>query len=217
MKVLDGKVEDHEKRIKDIETKGVSGGGVSQGSGGGEFIPQHLEVKGFCTFEQRQTKGVSRAMITEFINGFKESLNEVQKTWVGAPVVRSLKSYKFKVKVNADFVWEVKELWTNYVIDLGTELSGKTPYFIVERSPEAQKIFNKMGAAFAALQKKIKAPKVITADWRSKEFFIKEVKDGEENEQSPLLTIQTDLALKCWEEVVAISGFSEAALAAALR
>jgi len=51
----------------------------------------------------------------------------------------------------------------------------------------------------------------------SKDSFTKEAKDGEENEQVPVLTIQSDLALKWWEEGVAISGFSEAELAAALR
>jgi hypothetical protein len=215
LKEVDGKVQNHEGRITDLEKKRAGSAGGPQGGGDGTFVPQHLEVKGFCTCEERQTKGVSRTVIDEFVKKFRESMDEEKRSWVGASVVRSLKSYKFKVKVNSEYIWEVKEMWSNFVESNDEKLSGSTPYFIVERSPEAQKIFNKMGATFANLQKKVKLPKIISADWRAKEFYIKKTK--EDAEEKPLISIREDLSIKWWEEGVAISGFSEAELVAALR
>eukprot|EP00973_Karenia_brevis_P017396 2385771-Karenia_brevis.AAC.1 len=69
-------------------------------------------------------------------------------------------------------------MWTDWVTEKSVTLAGETPYFIVERSPEAQKIFNKMGACLSKLQKKITKPKEIRVDWRSKQFHVKAHADG---------------------------------------
>ena len=63
------RVGDHEERLKVLEGKvsagGGSGGGGSGGGGtggrsaGAAFVPHHLEVKGFCTFEDRASKGAT--------------------------------------------------------------------------------------------------------------------------------------------------------------
>ena len=91
-------------------------------------------------------------------------------------------------------------------------LSGMTPYFIVERSPEAQKVYNKMGACFSKLQKKIKSPKVITANWKERQFKVQENKDAEEQD---LVKILDDLSLEWDASGVQASGFMESELIAA--
>ena len=87
--VIDKKVDDHEKRIKALE-----GGGSSGGTSKGAFSPNFLEVKGYCTWEDKNTKGVSGNTIRNFVKAFKDSLNEEQRGWVGAPEVRGSKMYK---------------------------------------------------------------------------------------------------------------------------
>ena len=128
-------------------------------------------------------------------------------------MIRGLKSYKFKVKVNPEYAWDLKEMWTEYVDEKEIKLSGSTPYFIVERSPEAQKIFNKMGASFSKLQKKIKNPKVIRANWRDKEFYVKANADEDEK---LLVTILEDLTVEWNAEGVEVTGFTEIELIAAM-
>ena len=213
------KINNHEERIKKIEGKlaGVATlGGVGSGGGGlpgAEFTPNFVEVKGFCTFEEKATKGVTRAEINDFIGKFKNQLLPEQKDWIGQPQIRALKSYKFKVKVNPDMIWEIKDNWANYVNENGILLAGSAPRLIVERSPEAQKIFNKMGATFSKLQKKLLGSgAVVRAEWRQKEFFVKKGVA----EEGHLLTINQDLSITWTKEGVEATGISEGVLAAAV-
>ena len=48
------------------------------------------------------------------------------------------------MKINPEFIWEVKDQWNEYIQREEIELAGQTPYLIVERSPANQLIFNKM-------------------------------------------------------------------------
>ena len=100
----------------------------------------------------------------------------------------------------------MKELWTDFVTTHDTTLNDAIPYFIVERSPDAQKVFNKMGASFSKLQKKIVGPKIISAVWRERQFNIKA---SEQEEEQPLVKILDDLSLVWDASGVAISGFTE--------
>eukprot|EP00973_Karenia_brevis_P063842 8875564-Karenia_brevis.AAC.1 len=70
-----------------------------------------------------------------------------------------------------------------------------------------------MGASFSKLQKKIKLPKTIRADWRKKEFHIKATAEGEEK---LLLQVSDDLSLVWDAEGVEVSGFSETELITAV-
>ncbi len=135
---------------------------------------------------------------------------------MGAPVVRGLKSYKFKVKDYPEYAWDLKEMWTDYVSEQDVQLSGKTPYFIVERSseaPEAQKMFDKMGANFSKLQKKIKSPMILSPDWRTKEFY---VQVDENAERVLLLKINGDLSLEWNADGLGVIGTEEGVLVATL-
>ena len=87
VKRVDAKVEDHETRIKRLEGAvveanmgGGGGGGRTGGSKGGgaghgrkegeEFTANYVEVKGYCTYEERQSKGATRQQIVAFKDGF---------------------------------------------------------------------------------------------------------------------------------------------------
>ena len=122
--------------MKNVFRNWRSMGGRGGGSGD-EFVPSYLEVKGFCSFEEKNTKGISRAVITDFVNKFKEYLDEEKKAWVGVPQIRGLKSFKFKVKVKPGHAWEIRELWTDFVSQHDVRLAGVVLYFIAGRSPEA--------------------------------------------------------------------------------
>ena len=131
---------------------------------------------------------------------------------MGQPQIRALKSYKFKVKVNPENIWEVREQWNAYIQDNDVKISGSNPYIIVERSPEAQKVFNKMGATFSKLQKKMRQGTRVRADWRLKEFHVK----TDDQDEVHLLTLSEDLSILWSAEGVAATGFSEAELSAAV-
>ena len=164
-------------------------------------------------FEEPKTKGVTRNTINEFVNNFRESLEQDQKEGLGAPQIRGFKSYKFQVNVKPGYAWELKELWTEFVNNHEVKLSGTIPYFIFQRPPEAQKVFDKMGATYSKLQKIFQAPVEVIPDWRSKAFAIKM---GPMEEEKHVLTIREDLGLDWDEEGVRATGKSSEELALAL-
>ena len=87
--------------------------------------------------------------------------------------------------------------------------AGSTPYIIVERSPKAQKVFNKLGASLSRLQKKLKGTgNEIVVDWRRKELSIK-TSAGHEDNITHLYSIELDPSLTWSDEGVALSGFPE--------
>ena len=207
------KIENHEKRITEIESKLKDGNlGGNGGGSSSDFVPLHIEVKGFCTYEERETKGATREQIKAFIDGFKATLPQDERSRIGQPQIRAKRSYKFKVKINPEFIWEVKDQWNEYIQREEIELAGQTPYLIVERSPANQLIFNKMGKSYAALQKKFKDKLKVRGDFRLKEFFVQK---GEE-EEIHLVSIMDDLSLKWTTEGVALTGMTEAELSAAI-
>ena len=155
-----------------------------------------------------------RDEIEDFIDRFKASLDDEQKKWIGAPLIRSVRSYKFKVRVDPETIWEVKEIWGQFVASNDEKLSGETPRFIVERSPEAQKVFDKMGATWGKLQKKLKAPLKVTADWRIREFLVH--KEGEEDNKKELVKVADDLSLEWFKDGVEMTGFREEELVKAV-
>eukprot|EP00973_Karenia_brevis_P052230 7257680-Karenia_brevis.AAC.1 len=79
-----------------------SGGGGGGGGGGGApggmgFMPSYVEVKGFCKYEERKEKGATRAQVNQFVSDFKAQLQEDQRSWIGRPQIRAIKSYKFQI------------------------------------------------------------------------------------------------------------------------
>ena len=166
------KTDNHEARIKALETNKTPSGQASVWAG-----PKHLEVKGFCTWEERLTKGVTKDVVKAFVDDFKSSLPPDKVDWTVAPVIKAARMYKFQVKEDSENIWEIKELWESFVAENDKTLSGETPRFIVERDPEVQQVFKKMGVLYSRLQKKIRAHKVLVPDWRLKQFSIKATMD----------------------------------------
>ena len=190
------------KRVKELENgRGGQAGQTGEWSG-----PKHLEVKGFCTWDERVAKGATKDQVRTFVKEFKESLSPEMQAWVGAPIIKANKLYKFQVKVDQENIWEVKDLWETFVAENDKTLSGNTPRIIVERSPAAQKVFNKMGALVGRLQKKIKAPAALRPDWRIKEVYIKK---DEAAEEVLLVSVDQEGGITWDDEGVLITGFTK--------
>ena len=84
-------------------------------------------------------------------------------------------------------------MWNDFVKEKGTSLSGKQPDLILERTPENQAIFNKMGKSYAILQTQFRDKLLIRADFRIKEFFVKKVGEDDDDDEEFLVSVNDDL------------------------
>ena len=161
---------------------------------------------------------MTRTEINDFIKAFIDSLPEGEQAWIGRPEIRARKTYKFKVKIDPEYIWEVKEAWGEFIKDNWVTLSGSTPYLVVERSPEKQKIFNKMRKTYKLLEQSLKDGFAVIPDWRSKEFTIKKkAADGEmqvDLAEEVLVTIEDDSSLSWNQAGLQLVGKSEEQMAA---
>ena len=71
-----------------------------------------------------------------------------------------------------------------------------------------------MGATWGKLQKKLKAPLKVTADWRIREFLVH--REGEEDNKKELVKVADDLSLEWFEDGVEMTGFREEELVKAV-
>ena len=97
-------------------------------------------------------------------------------------------------------------MWAEFVNGNGVELAGSTPYFIVARSPEAQKSFQLYGGLLWKASEGHQTTQSIEPDWRQKSFAIE---DTGTDETVDLLMIGDDLSYDIIQEGVTVSGLTE--------
>lgn len=109
-------LEDHERRIAALEVRG-SGPSAARGeaahpppaarpapaAAAGEapptWQPKYIEAKGWCTFEERTTKGLTREQCEAIVASLKQRLAPSIAAQVGELEVRGLRSYAFRVRI----------------------------------------------------------------------------------------------------------------------
>eukprot|EP00973_Karenia_brevis_P089193 12368319-Karenia_brevis.AAC.1 len=96
------------------------------------------------------------------------------------------------------------------------------PYLVVERSPERQKIFDKMGKTLKLLEQSLTNGFKVIPDWRLKEFKVKKKRDAPSNGEEPmqddnaeevLVTIEEDLSKTWYQAGLQMIGKSEEEMA----
>ena len=115
MSQVESKVEEMDKRLGEVEKKlGEQTSGFS-GDTHVAFKPSYLEIKGFCDFNERLVKGVTRAEADSIVDKLKASFPEHAQGHVGAHVLRGPHNFSIKVSVHADSIREVLSKWRDYL------------------------------------------------------------------------------------------------------
>ena len=112
IKSLSGRVSNVEDTVKDLKTKHIAladevkkmqeqGANSNTGAKGSEqevsWLPSYAEIKGFCTFDNKQSEGVDRKEALELMEKLKPTLPEHVRGSVGEIVLRGARSYSIKI------------------------------------------------------------------------------------------------------------------------
>ena len=130
-----------------------AGGKWHQPQSGGDFTPAFIEIKGFCTWDERREKGLSRAQVKRHYDEPKTLLPEELRVHFKDLVPSGLFTYKIKVKVTAGHAHDIK-MTLNDIFEQGKQniINNLKPYVVTERTPEVQRKFATFGRAVDAVK-----------------------------------------------------------------
>ena len=147
-------VEGWEPRIKALEdvvaNRGGGGGGVGPGAANprGDFQPQYLELKGWCTWDDRKENGITRKQADRLVTSLKSELPEGMPQFLGDLMLRGLYNYSVRLKVlDLEKAMELRGCLTDILKSSPEKYltNKKTPYCVAETLQEVQQKFRKLG------------------------------------------------------------------------
>ena len=109
------------------------------------FTPSYVEAKGWCTFQERGTKGYTKPQCATIVDALRAELDGVMAARLGHVQVRGLRNYAFRVPVQGGLV-ACREV-SGIANDLSREgrlqqaaalPAGTTLRWTIERSPDDQ-------------------------------------------------------------------------------
>ena len=132
------------------------------------FQPSYVEARGWCTFQDRRTKGLTREQCAAIVDSLKTQLAPEVAARVGAMQVRGLRSYTFRIAVSGgegpcgEVCGVANDLVAAGTLSLPEGYTNRRSLrFGQEKSPEAQAwigtIVRILRAAETALQTRVAA------------------------------------------------------------
>jgi hypothetical protein len=166
---VDGQVADHEARLKRLEERPVFSLGPSSAAGGPgrggsppsrsswstrgsettnesvEHEPKYLEFKGWCSWDERLTKGVEKSAFLDFFAELKTHMPASYSEMLGTPKFFGLRNVKVHVPVRTGTAGELRGIVRDAITIGNLELGGVTPKVMCEDSPSARARKSAMG------------------------------------------------------------------------
>ena len=182
----EGMLNQHERAIKELQQqmrdsppRSTTGTGPACSTRAETAAVRCLEGKGFCEFANRRTQGIDRPGAEALKNKLVEDLPEQYKTALGEIQLRAVKNYKILIECPANKVWELKDAIRQAIERNENRYkmpNGKTPYFIVQRTPAEQARVTMMGRIKHAMdelrdEQQVQGKDVATSiefDWETK-------------------------------------------------
>ena len=110
---MEARQEQMEHRTEDLERRVGRVPGGAHTSPAEVFVTEFLEVKGFCAWDERLTKGATRADATSLLGMLMPLLPEDLRKYVQPFSLRGLRNYSIKIPVAAQVIREVKGIWSD--------------------------------------------------------------------------------------------------------
>eukprot|EP00973_Karenia_brevis_P022408 3085022-Karenia_brevis.AAC.1 len=143
-KKVEAKMKEMEERfnekIRAVEAKvgSASRRSGSAPAGGGAFEPGYVEIKGWCTFDDRFEKGISRGEGERLFKEWKDKLPPEVSGLIKRIQLPGIKNHKMKVVLKEkgrDNAMELKGSLLDVFEIHAVRLNGTTPYITIERPP----------------------------------------------------------------------------------
>ena len=149
-----------EARVMALET------GQSAGGGDDGWKPKYVDICGFCKFEEVAAKGVTRTVASALVERLKAQLDPNLKNHVRDIQLRSGRNFKVRVPITRDYCLKVKNSWNDLLGKAENEYEGSTLWAQVERHPDVQAKYEKLGKVSDWAKEKLHSkyePKVLWA------------------------------------------------------
>ena len=151
MTAIESRQEQLEHRIEKIELKlGRSPGEANvRADVTTSFKPSFVEVKGFCSWSERLSKGASRADAAELMSMLTPLLPTDLQQHVGLFTLRGLRNYSVQIPVDSNFIREIKGIWSDAM--KAKQVTGPNAcelFITMQKSPQQQRKYAAMGRLF---------------------------------------------------------------------
>ena len=121
------------------------GGGGGGGSSGEGWKPSFVEIVGFCKWEDRAAKGVSRTEASALLESLKGLVDPSIQCHVRDLSLRSGQNHIVKVPITPEYLEEIKNTWNDNLSKESNMYKGEKLRVRAERHPALQKRFQVMG------------------------------------------------------------------------
>ena len=153
-------------QIQELQVSGAASSGAAQGAiapVGNRFVPSFVDIKNFCKYSERKSKGISRDQAEELVKKLSLRLPESMKSKIGELELFGSKVHKFRVHVKPPGAVEValnfKETLTE---DKELHFNDMIQYTVAERPEESEKRYQAAGKTLAYVETKVIARDNVT-------------------------------------------------------
>ena len=152
---IDTRLDKHDSRLTVLEDAMKKSGEASRSA---SFVPTYFDIRGFCTWENRRSQGISRPQALDLVKNLKAQIPEDLQGKIGDIEVRGSCVHKFIVHVTPPFATEIAVLVKELLVQGGTgaQFNGNDVFTTVQKAPEEQRRFEAGGRARAFLETKSK-------------------------------------------------------------
>ena len=153
IKNMDDTLVKHDSRLTALEDA------MKSGSGSTSFVPTYFDIRGFCTWDDRESQGISRPQAQEMVNRLKAQLPPDLQEKIGAIEVRGSRVHKFMVHFTPPYTTEIAALFKDLLKQGGhnAQFNGNDLFTTVQKEPGEQRRFEAGGKARSFLQAKTKS------------------------------------------------------------
>jgi hypothetical protein len=98
-KEVDARFDVLERRVAECEKlrSGLGGSSSTRAGSEGQFEPTYVELKGFCDYQDRFEKGITRGEAEALVERLKRSVPEALRADIGPLRLRGLRNYSIRV------------------------------------------------------------------------------------------------------------------------
>ena len=103
---LGARIENIEKRQTELEQRVIALETQQSSSSNGDaasFVPTYIEIKNFCEYEERLTKGVTRPEAVQVYEKLKNQVPEVIRPFIGEIGLKGPRNLKMKIPVSKNW------------------------------------------------------------------------------------------------------------------
>lgn len=168
-------------RLLDVENAGKRSSDASTSDG---WAPGYVELKGYCTFDERKTKGLTRAQALTIQQKLTECLHDSLRGAVRDIQLRGERSYSMRVFISPSVCEEVRSIWqekvkANFLADVAIDGDWAGARVVSEPSPQRKTVQTTFGRVISIVRAAaIKKDYTYDAEW-DPDWRIHVKKDGD--------------------------------------